>query len=98
MPEEPAQRLSMSIVQESLSEPLRYANNVLLSMTQHEAVLDFFLVGPTFERAPQPIHIARIALPVTSLRGLVRAFQLQIDHYEATWKLELPDMPPHPHG
>ena len=69
------------------TQSARYANNVVLTRTQHE----LFLVQPPIGGEFTAEHITRIALPLTVMRGLLGAITEQTEGYERDFGMPLPD-------
>ncbi len=62
--------------------PVEYSNQVQFLATPHEVFLDFFFIEPTLIGDAVAHHRARIAVPLSVLKGFRDALSQQIANYE----------------
>jgi hypothetical protein len=74
------------------SVPGVYANYVGVIRTQNDVVLDFFTIEPGANTRTVAVHVSRVFVPLTLLKGLREALGEQIQGYEEQWGFELPNM------
>jgi hypothetical protein len=71
-----------------------YANYVQFVVTNTDVMLDFFLLSPSqISGANQlaPVHILRVALPLTLIKGFVSGLANAVAGWEDAFKISLPN-------
>ena len=79
-------------VEQQEAAKVTYANHVQFVVTATDIMLDFFLNSPSQhggENQLKPIHLLRVALPLTLIKGFTTALANAISGWEAMAKTTL---------
>ena len=71
--------------------PNLYANHARISLTQFEAFIDLYQIGPVVGGvAPIVVHVQRFIIPLNALKGFMEGFESVISTYERDMQITLP--------